>query len=366
MIQSPPLSSALKYPITFVIGVLAIAASLLWWAEKVPEIVFGNYFSFWSSPWTPLTNTLFHVDVLHLAFNIYWLWYFGTHLEQICKKQTVLLSYVLLAVFSEVASYTLGEFGVGLSGVVYGLFTLFWVAGQRDERFAGRANSQVAVLFVVWFFVCIALTARDIMQVGNVAHAAGAAFGLLLGVVLTPKHAGSWPLRWLTPLLITLLCLSLADPLRQTLPNLRETNTDEVVYRAYMLEEQGDLESALAMLLTAVEREPGNDEIWHALAATYHRQELWPDAAKAYSSAAKLEPGSAELWFRAGESLGQAGLVAEADEAFLKWESLHDNDPTRMQAVTEWYQYWKLQAAVTEDTEREAYWQVRLKKLDAN
>ena len=63
--------------------------------------------------------------------------------------------------------------GVGLSGVVYGLFGLLWVLSRRDSRFRDAMDRQTVQLMVAWFFLCIVLTITGAWKVANVAHGAG-------------------------------------------------------------------------------------------------------------------------------------------------------------------------------------------------
>lgn len=89
---------------------------------------------------------------------------------------------------SSVADYDLAEGGVGLSGVGYGLFAFVWILSKCDSRFHDAMPPQVAPLFVAWFFLCIGLTYADVWRVANVAHGAGAALGVLAGLVMSPPQ----------------------------------------------------------------------------------------------------------------------------------------------------------------------------------
>src|SRR5687767_2713344 len=149
MRRPPPLAAAPRHPVTAGTMLLAAGATLAWWRDA---------------------------DALHLAFNLYWLWVLGTLVEQSFGHVRTALLLVFLAAASGAADFALAEGGVGLSGVGYGLFGMLWVLSRRDPRFAGAVDSGTVALFVTWFFLCIVGTYFGTMNVGNVAHGAGAAF----------------------------------------------------------------------------------------------------------------------------------------------------------------------------------------------
>jgi GlpG protein len=146
-----------------------------------------NHTAFGAEPWRLLTSALPHVGILHLVFNLYWLWVFGSRIEEEWGHARTFGLFAALAIGSGAAEYALFSGGVGLSGVGYGLFGMLWVAGQRDSRFADAVDQNTAMLFVGWFFLCIAATAADIMPVANVAHGAGAVLGGLIGLAVSSQ-----------------------------------------------------------------------------------------------------------------------------------------------------------------------------------
>ena len=136
----------------------------------------------------PVVTSVFpHGDVLHLFFNAYWTWAFGTLVEPVFGHTKTAAIFVLFAVVSGGFEYATFYGGIGLSGVGYGLFAMLWVLGRRDRRFAGAVDKQTAGLFVVWFLACIVMTAQNIMPVGNVAHGVGALIGAALGEAIASR-----------------------------------------------------------------------------------------------------------------------------------------------------------------------------------
>lgn len=56
---------------------------------------------------------------------------------------------------------------------------MLYVLRRRDARSAGAVDYNTNVVFVVWFFLCIAGTVAGSINIGNVAHGSGPAVGVL-------------------------------------------------------------------------------------------------------------------------------------------------------------------------------------------
>ena len=55
---------------------------------------------------------------------------------------------------------------------------------KKDERFRGTMNKGTIDLFLGWFVLCVVFTLLNVWRVGNVAHAAGALLGVLIGLAI--------------------------------------------------------------------------------------------------------------------------------------------------------------------------------------
>ena len=171
-----------RYPVTAFLAGTALGVTTLWWMGKDIDGCFmdGRVWDRWEL-WRAFTSIFPHVDIFHLAFNIYWLWVFGPIVERAFGRVHFAAIALLLSVVSAFAEFSLFSGGVGLSGLGYGLWGMLWVLQQRDPRFADTVDAQTSRLFVGWFFFCILLTASEIMPVGNIAHGVGAVVGALIG-----------------------------------------------------------------------------------------------------------------------------------------------------------------------------------------
>jgi GlpG protein len=197
---TPPLSHFTRYPVTAGVCLLAIAVTVASMKYNIEPLVMSGP-KLLSQPWRLLTSALPHGSFLHIAFNVYWVWIFGTILERHFGHAALFAVTALLAAASAAAEFALFQGGIGLSGVVYGFFGILWVLSARDNRFAGTINQQLVILFVGWFFLCIVLTYLNLMPIANAAHAAGALVGAALAWLYVQRKKPALPAAALLALL---------------------------------------------------------------------------------------------------------------------------------------------------------------------
>lgn len=143
--------------------------------------------------WRLFTPSLLHKDIIHLVFNMGWLFLLGLQIECRMSKCRFLLLVFLLGVFSNTAQYLMGgPYFLGFSGVVVGLTGFIW-ARQRKAPEEGYPLPKTTALFVFYFVLVmmglegIAVAAQAVFStsipfnIANTAHVAGGLAGLLLG-----------------------------------------------------------------------------------------------------------------------------------------------------------------------------------------
>ena len=169
---------------------MALVVTGMWWSgQSIDPVVMNGQVWADFQLWRALTSALPHVNVFHLAFNLYWLWAFGTVVERVYGRLKCAGIFLLLAFGSSLAEFAVLSGGVGLSGVGYGLWAMLWVLARRDSRFSASMDYQTSQLFAVWFLLCIVLTITEVMPVANIAHGVGAVMGALLGLALSSRGA---------------------------------------------------------------------------------------------------------------------------------------------------------------------------------
>lgn len=147
--------------------------------------------------WRLITANFLHRDVLHLLFNMFFLFNVGGTIENAYRLQ----DYLLILVASALATTALSTFmsaqpSVGASGMVLGLFGSASVFGykysdilpQRYRRYFGGAVLPYAI-----FILYVGLATKD---TDNWGHLGGMVGGLLVTIPLDPKllHLGR-PIR---------------------------------------------------------------------------------------------------------------------------------------------------------------------------
>jgi GlpG protein len=184
------------FPVTAVLVVLAIGVTAGWhlFQKDIRWLVVGPT-AFTTEPWRLVTTALPHGGLIHLLFNLYWLVQFGRKLEGRYGSPAMAGIVVLTSAASIGAEWAFFHGGVGLSGVVYGLFGMLWMLSRLDDReLYGNMPQETVNLMVGWFFVCIVLTWLDWWRIANVAHGVGAVMGVLLGqaVGVDPRRRIPW------------------------------------------------------------------------------------------------------------------------------------------------------------------------------
>lgn len=291
MRRPPKWTEIPKYPVIAGTAALAIAATIAWWCKVNVSPLFATAMIRRGELWRLLTCILPHGDILHLAFNIYWFWIFGTAVEQVYGHLKTAALIVLFALGSGSLEFAFALGGIGLSGVVYGLFGLLWVLSPRDDRFHDVVDGRTVQLFVGWFLFCIVTTLLNIFPVANIAHGVGALIGILTGSALI------WPYRRKLAVasIGAILCFGLwGSTLGRPRINLSRKAGYEEGRWGYDALEQGRNKEAARWLGDAVIYQPKLAVYWFDLGIAHERLGNKTAAQSAYQRAHQLEPDDAK------------------------------------------------------------------------
>ncbi|MGZ8651748.1 MAG: rhomboid family intramembrane serine protease [Actinomycetota bacterium] len=142
--------------------------------------------------WRLVSAMFLHAGLLHIAFNAYALWIFGTVVEQELGRLRFLLIYFATGIVASAASYAFGPnaVGVGASGAIFGIFGAFVTYNYRRRHLAiAAARLRSAVMIVVINMVL----ALSIQGIDWRAHVGGFIAGLFAGFVA--EGVGTPPAR---------------------------------------------------------------------------------------------------------------------------------------------------------------------------
>lgn len=139
--------------------------------------------------WRLVTPMFLHFGVIHLAFNMMWLWQFGVVLEMRFRSMRFLALVLAVAAISNIAEgfWSGTNFG-GMSGVNYGLFGFILLRSKLHPTPEFAMNRQTVVLMLVWLVVCFT---GAVGAIANAAHLMGFLSGAAIGTG-NAMLAGGW------------------------------------------------------------------------------------------------------------------------------------------------------------------------------
>ncbi|KFZ36242.1 peptidase S54 [Shewanella mangrovi] len=151
-----------------------------------PEAIFSALSFFGASTdshwqiWRVFTPSLLHFSLLHIAFNMVWLWYLGGRIENSLGSGRLLLLLMVAGTLPNMVQFFFSgpNFG-GLSGVVYGLIGYSWVMSQ----WAPQRGLVLQPALMGFMLLSLVLGFSGVMgdNIANSAHLAGLLTGLLQG-----------------------------------------------------------------------------------------------------------------------------------------------------------------------------------------
>lgn len=193
------LSQLIGFPITLALLLISILATLAinfgantdWLARLSfsPFDIQGNqvFYSDFSELlaagqyWRLITPIFLHFSLLHILFNLLWIWVIGRHIERL-HGATVFLSLVFVSgISSNIAQYLVsGPLFGGMSGVVFAVLGYAWLW----DRLAGPCfRLPPALMGFMLFWLALGFSgALEFMGLGaiaNTAHLIGLLAGLL-------------------------------------------------------------------------------------------------------------------------------------------------------------------------------------------
>lgn len=139
-----------------------------------PEIMAGQL-------WRLISPVFLHFSLLHLLFNMFWLFELGSALEYTLGRPRFGSLFLVTAAVSNSAQYLVGPhyFG-GMSGVVYALAAFTWVKQAIDPASPVRLNPGSALVLAIWFVLC---WTPVVPGVANITHLGGLLAGAACALV---------------------------------------------------------------------------------------------------------------------------------------------------------------------------------------
>ncbi len=143
--------------------------------------------------WRLITPVLLHGGMLHILFNMAWLYMLGRQVEERIGKMRYLMLSIFLGVISNIAQYLVsGPIFLGYSGIITGLVGFIWMR-QKVAPWEGYPLQRPVIVFItVFVFAMLALEivsmalqffhVTDVYaNIANTAHIMGGLVGVVLG-----------------------------------------------------------------------------------------------------------------------------------------------------------------------------------------
>lgn len=143
----------------------------------------------WDEPWRLLTPMFLHFGLMHLGFNMMWLYRFGNQIEAVHGTVRLLLLVCVAQSAGSIAQfYIRGPYFGGMSGVNYALFGFVWMQSKYGQR-GYNIERQDTILLMGWLVLC---ATGIIGPIANAAHALGLITGLLAGLPVYMQFRGAY------------------------------------------------------------------------------------------------------------------------------------------------------------------------------
>lgn len=146
--------------------------------------------------WRLITPAFIHFDILHIAFNVFWVYRLGCSIELARGRLRMAVLFLVFAALSNLAEYGWEAYRVGsdritvfggLSGVVYGLFGYIWMKSDYQPEWGLSITTNTIAWMLIWLVLCMT---GLVGPIASAAHVGGLVAGVLLGVAphLVRRH----------------------------------------------------------------------------------------------------------------------------------------------------------------------------------
>lgn len=146
--------------------------------QGLPEILHGQL-------WRLFTPIIIHFGIMHILFNMLWLYQLGSAVEQRQNRKRMMILVIVISVLSNLAQFFWsGPIFGGMSGVVYGLLGYVWAQGKFNPGAGISLNQSTTLMMLIWFVVC---WMGLVGNIANMAHTIGLVCGVILGLFYSPQ-----------------------------------------------------------------------------------------------------------------------------------------------------------------------------------
>jgi membrane associated rhomboid family serine protease len=253
-----------------------------WGGPSMTDIFSGDY-------WGLITSNFLHVEIWHIAFNLYWLWKFGKKIEFETNKLFYALLIFSSGLVSSLAQLAFSETtGIGLSGIGYALFGYLYVQSKTTIEYKNYLEKSTIKLFIFWLVLCVVLTMTGAWAVGNAAHIGGLLWGVMLAFLCRYTRYVQWVAGF--SFVILLVILIFYNPF----------STSYLSFQAYDLHKKQRVNEAIEVYKKILKRDPENQfakvnlkqldlQQLQEKALDLHKKQKYGEARKLYNQILSLD-----------------------------------------------------------------------------
>ncbi|TCK09605.1 rhomboid family intramembrane serine protease [Marinobacterium mangrovicola] len=131
--------------------------------------------------WRLVTPIFLHFSVLHILFNLLWVWVVGQRVELLQGGKALVALTLVSGVASNLAQYLIsGPMFGGMSGVVFGLLAYTWIWDRFETQSRFGFPPALMALMVLWLALGYTgvLEGAGMGAIANTAHLVGLLAGL--------------------------------------------------------------------------------------------------------------------------------------------------------------------------------------------
>ena len=137
--------------------------------------------------WRLLTPIFIHFGIIHLVFNMMWLWVLGQRLELFLGKRQFAMLIIVSAVLANIAQFLWtghSNFG-GMSGVIYALVGFILVGKRLTPHPLLDVPAGILGFMLFWLVLCMAGVVDVFMEGGiaNANHVGGLVAGMIVATL---------------------------------------------------------------------------------------------------------------------------------------------------------------------------------------
>jgi membrane associated rhomboid family serine protease len=150
--------------------------------------------------WRIFTSAFFHLGLIHIGFNMYVLYLYGSIVEHMYGPIEYAAIYLLCAAGGSVLTMLVDpvQFAAGASGAIFGLIGLLFIVSRRHHAVLGR-EARSLIGGIGSYLVFLLIFTFVVPGISWTGHLGGLAVGAILGFLLPPSGVATMAGMWRTP-----------------------------------------------------------------------------------------------------------------------------------------------------------------------